>query len=94
MRVAPALCQTFKALTASDLYERYHGEGGQSRLELDLCVAGEISDQVSERIEQSKGSRGDPKAAVSRRNQRRAARGEALSNDDAVKLLKDGGFMA
>ena len=92
MRVAPALWQTFKALTASDLYERYHGEGGQHRLELDLCVASEISDQVKERIDSTQGKT-DAGGAVARRNQRRQARGEALSDADAVKLLKDGGFM-
>tara|TARA_Y100001938_G_scaffold129720_1_gene184955 strand:+ start:384 stop:677 length:294 start_codon:yes stop_codon:yes gene_type:complete len=95
MRVAPALCQTFKALTASDLYERYHGMGGQARLELDLAVASEISDQVREAVDSNKkGGAGNANAAVARRNQRRASRGQTVSDDDAVKLLKDGGFMA
>ena len=88
MQVAPALCQTFKGVTASDLYEKYHGEGGNHRLQLDLAVAAEISDQVSEHVSKGK----DGKGAVARRNQRRAARME-VSDDDAVKLLKDGGFM-
>ena len=88
MQVAPALCQTFKGVTASDLYEKYHGEGGNYRLQLDLAVASEISDQVSEHVSKGK----DGKGAVARRNQRRAARKE-VSDTDAVKLLKDGGFM-
>ena len=94
MKVAPALCQTFKALTASDLYDRYHGQGGIHRLELDLAVASEISDQVKESVENSKsGSAGNANSAVARRNQRRKARADAISDGDAVKLLKDGGFM-
>tara|TARA_Y100000593_G_scaffold39534_1_gene76359 strand:+ start:2555 stop:2833 length:279 start_codon:yes stop_codon:yes gene_type:complete len=92
MRVAPSLCQTYKGLTASDLYDRYHGEGGQARLELDLAVASEISDQVQEHIDKGKGKR-DAKGAIARRNQQRAARQE-VSDDEALKLLKDGGFIA
>ena len=94
MRVAPALCQTYKALTASDLYERYHGEGGQARLELDLCVAGEISDQVQEAVDKGKNKAGDAGAVVARRNQRREARGRVVSDDEAVKLLKDAGVLS
>ena len=93
MQVAPALCQTFKGLTASDLYEKYHGEGGYARLELDLAVAAEISDQVSEHI--GKDKKKNAKAAVSRRNQRRAQReSKALTDDEAVQLLKDAGVLS
>ena len=91
MKVAPALCQTFKATTASDLYERYHGVGGLHRMELDLCVAGEIADQVNEATDTS--GKGNANAAVSRRNQRREQRAQSLSDGEAMKLLKDGGFM-
>lgn len=90
MRVAPSLCQTFKGVTASDLYDKYHGIGGQARLELDLAVASEISDQVQEHMAKAKPAK-DGKGAVARRNQRRASR--EVSDDEAMKLLKDGGFM-
>ena len=90
MQVGPALCQTYKGLTASDLYERYHGVGGHHRLELDLAIASEISDQVQEHID--KGKKKDGKGAVARRNQKRDAR--EVSDDEALKLLKDGGFIA
>ena len=92
MRVAPALCQTFKGLTASDLYEKYHGQGGYARLELDLAVASEISEQVREHVNDSKGGKKSGSGAVARRDQRRAQR--EVSDDEALKLLKDGGFIA
>ena len=60
-------------------------------MELDLCVAAEIADQVNEATDTSK--KGNANAAVARRNQRREARGATISDDEAVKLLKDGGFM-
>ena len=92
MRVGPALCQTYKALTASDLYERYQGVGGQHRLEIDLAVASEISDQVRESIDKGKG--GDAKSMVARRDQRRSQRAsQAVSDDGALKLLKDAGIV-
>ena len=94
MRVAPALCQTFKALTASDLYERYDGQGGQHRLELDLAVAAEISDQVQEAVNKGKDKAGGANSMVARRNQRRESRGRAVSDDEAVKLLKDAGVLS
>ena len=92
MRVAPSLCQAYKGVTASDLYERYHGEGGQSRLELDLAVAAEMADQVNAAVSEAKGKR-DAKGMVSRRNQRRQAAAQVVSDDEALQLLNDAGII-
>tara|TARA_R100000152_G_C6734845_1_gene159137 strand:- start:415 stop:711 length:297 start_codon:yes stop_codon:yes gene_type:complete len=97
MRVAPALCQAFKGSTASTLYEIYNGEGGIARLELDLAVASEISEQVQEALGQNK-DKTQGKAIGNRLHQRRAARqkaaSQAITDDDAVKLLKDAGVLS
>ena len=95
MQVAPALCQAYKGITASDLYMRYHEPGGKSRLELDLAVAAEMGDQIREATGESKVPAG--RSMVARRNQRRSARKqaarEAISDGDALQRLKDAGII-
>lgn len=88
-KVAPALCSSFKGVLPSDLLEKYTIKGGMRRLEFDLAVLNDIHDQV-------KTAQGDSKAdgasMESRKRQRRQAR-QDLTDDGAVELLKQGGFI-
>jgi len=73
----------------SDLYEKYHGQGGLARMEFDMEVATEISRQIAD--SQSKGKnepRGGIKGVVARRNQlRKQASQNAVSDEQAVNML-------
>tara|TARA_R110002020_G_scaffold14346_3_gene51009 strand:+ start:225 stop:545 length:321 start_codon:yes stop_codon:yes gene_type:complete len=83
-RVGPSLSMAFKGRTPSELWERYDGIGGYYNLELDLTIAAEMNEQISEahsKAEKSAKST-DAAGAVARRNQRRSQRKEHLSNTD------------
>ena len=88
-KVAPALCSSFKGVLPSDLLMKYAVMGGNDKLEYDLAVLNSIHEQV-------KAAQGDSKkdgaAMEARRKQRRQARQE-LSDNEAIELLKQGGFM-
>ena len=88
-KVAPALCSSFKGVLPSDLLMKYTVKGGYDKLEYDLAVLNSIHEQV-------KAAQGDSKrdgaAMEARRKQRRQARQE-LSDNEAIELLKQGGFM-
>jgi|TARA_R100000084_G_scaffold42448_3_gene17319 hypothetical protein len=88
-KVAPALCSSFKGVLPSDLLEKYTVKGGMRRFEYDLAILNEIHDQVKE----AQGdSNKDGATMESRKRQRRQARQE-LTDDGAVELLKQGGFL-
>ena len=72
----------------SDLLEKYCVEGGMYKLEYDLAILNEIHDQVNT----AQGNTKDGNAMEARRKQRNAARKD-LDDGDAMKLLKDGGFL-
>mgnify|MGYP003114366708 CR=1 FL=1 len=81
--IAPALCMAFKGKMASDLFERYDGQGGLQRALLDMEIANEINEQISEAHSQSeksgvgglkRPSSQDGNAMVARRNARRLER--------------------
>jgi len=72
----------FKGVLPSDLWDRYDREDGFDRLMLDIEIANEINDLVSEAHKDAKkGANADSaKGMVSRRNQRRKERATHLSN--------------
>ena len=73
----------FKGVIASDLWDKYDCEDGFHRLSLDLEIANEINTQISEAsAKASKKTNTDAAGAVARRNQRRKARKQHLSNTD------------
>lgn len=82
------LCSAYKGVLPSELYFTYHGEGGKSRMELDLEVALEISQQVKAAHGSSSKPKRSAKQMVATRNQRRkAAMAARISEDDAFKML-------
>jgi len=76
----------FKGVLPSDLWERYDSEGGQKKLEIDLIVAAEINNQISEA---TKDSKRDGKSMVARRNKRREERQLLNNNKDLFSALRD-----
>ena len=68
---------------------KYTVKGGHDKLEYDLAVLNKIHEQVKEAQGDSKR---DGAAMEARRKQRRQARQE-LSDNEAIELLKQGGFM-
>jgi len=88
-KVAPALCSSFKGVLPSDLLMKYTVRGGNDKLEYDLAVLNSIHDQVKDAQGDSKK---DGASMEARRKQRRQARQE-LSDNEAIELLKQGGFM-
>tara|TARA_R110002020_G_scaffold301418_2_gene516843 strand:- start:1185 stop:1460 length:276 start_codon:yes stop_codon:yes gene_type:complete len=89
-KVAPALCSSFKGVLPSDLLEKYTVKGGMQRLEYDLAVLNEIHDQVKT----AQGNSKDGASMEARRKQRRNQAQPSISDDEAVELLKQGGFIA
>ena len=76
----------FKGVLPSDLWERYDSEGGQKKLQIDLIVAAEINDQITEA---TKDSKKDGKSMVARRNQRREERQLLNNSKDLFTALRD-----
>ena len=73
----------FKGILPSELWARYDCEGGKENLEMDLIVANEMNDRISEA---TKTSKRDANAMVARRNQKR----ELLNNNkDLFQALRD-----
>ena len=78
----------YKGTTAAELWERYDGEGGNLRAQMDIMVAAEMQDRISEATTDVKsGLKGGGKAANARRKQRQTKR-EDISNTDLLGLLK------
>jgi len=92
---APTLCMAFKGQTASDFFWRYQEEGGMKSLELDLLVAAEMSERISEATEKAKqeGANYSKNAnrAVARRDKRRAARKRINNNADLFQMMSESG---
>ena len=85
VRVAPSLCMAFKGVLPSDLWLKYNQDGGKYLMELDMHIAIEIIEKISEAsaksMARSKNSTGlrpltanDASSVIKRRNERRAAR--------------------
>ena len=58
-------------------------------MELDLLVAADINDKISEATKDAK--KGDAKGAVARRNQRREQRKLLSNNNELLDLLRESG---
>ena len=87
--VAPSLCMAFKGTLPSDLWLKYSVEGGRMLMEMDLIVAAEINDKISEATQKAKKT--DAKGAVARRDQRREQRKLLSNNNELLDLLRESG---
>ena len=87
--VAPSLCMAFKGTLPSDLWLKYSVEGGRHLMELDLIVAADINDKISEATSQA--SKRDAKGAVARRNQKREERKLLSNNNQLLDMLRESG---
>jgi len=76
----------FKGVLPSDLWSRYDCEGGQLMLEMDLAVASEMNDRISDA---TKDAKKDGASMVARRDQRRQQRELLNNNTDMLKALRD-----
>ena len=79
----------FKGILPSDLWLKYSVEGGRHLMELDLIVAADINDKISEATSQA--SKKDAKGAVARRNQKREERKLLSNNNQLLDLLRESG---
>lgn len=87
--VAPSLCMAFKGTLPSDLWLKYSVEGGRHLMDMDLVVAAEINDKISEATSEVK--KRDAKGAVARRDQRREQRKLLSNNMDLLDILSESG---
>ena len=87
--VAPSLCMAFKGTLPSDLWLKYSVEGGRRLMELDLLIAADINDKISEAT--NKASKTDAKGMVARRNQRREQRKLLNNNNELLDILRESG---
>jgi len=85
--VAPSLCMAFKGTLPSDLWLKYAVEGGRHLMELDLIIAANINDKISDATDKAK----DGKSMVARRNQRRKQRKLLSNNSDLFESLRESG---
>ena len=76
----------YKGMLPSDLWDRYDCEGGNEKLTLDLLVAADMQDRISEATEQAR-KKADGKSMAARRDQRRAKR-ELLSDAEGLAMLR------
>ena len=87
--VAPSLCMAFKGTLPSDLWLRYSVEGGRHLMDLDLLVAADINDKISDATKEV--SKKDAKGMVARRDQRRQQRKLLSNNNDLLDILSESG---
>jgi len=80
----------YKGVLPSDLWARYDCEGGQEMLLLDMGVASEIQDRISEATADAK-KRRDGNSMAARRKQRQAKR-QLLNDNEGIGLLKSLGI--
>ena len=80
----------YKGVLPSDLWARYDCEGGQEMLLLDMGVASEIQDRISEATDNAK-KRRDGNAMEARRKQRQAKR-QLLNDNEGIDLFKSLGI--
>lgn len=79
----------FKGTLPSELWLKYSVEGGRHLMELDLLIAADINDKISEATERA--SKKDAKGAVARRNQRREQRKLLSNNNELIDSLRESG---
>ena len=79
----------YKGVLPSDLWDRYDCEGGAYKMQLDMIVAAEISDKISEATRDAKT---DAKGAEARRNQKRELRKYLSNGGDVLQAIKDSGM--
>jgi hypothetical protein len=79
----------FKGTLPSDLWLKYSVEGGRHLMDMDLVVAAEINDKISEATSEVK--KRDAKGAVARRDQRREQRKLLSNNMDLLDILSESG---
>ena len=79
----------FKGTLPSDLWLKYSVEGGRRLMELDLLIAADINDKISEAT--NKASKTDAKGMVARRNQRREQRKLLNNNNELLDILRESG---
>jgi hypothetical protein len=75
----------YKGTLPSDLWDRYDCEGGQERMTIDLLVAMDMNDKISEATNNAK-KKFDGKSMASRLKQRRQQR-QLLNDNETVSLL-------
>jgi len=76
----------YKGTLPSELWDRYDCEGGQERMSIDLLVAMDINDKITDATQKSK-KKFDGKGAASRLKQRRQQR-QLLNDNETVSLLQ------
>jgi len=76
----------YKGTLPSELWDRYDGEGGQERMTIDLLVAMDINDKITEATGKAK-KKFDGKGMVARRNQKRQQR-QVLNDNESVAFLQ------
>ena len=87
--VAPSLCMAFKGTLPSELWLKYSVQGGRHLMDMDLIVAAEINDKISEATSEAK--KRDAKGAVARRDQKREQRKLLSNNMDLLDILSESG---
>ena len=87
--VAPSLCMAFKGTLPSDLWLKYSVEGGRHLMEMDLIVAANINDKITEATQDAKNK--DVKGMVARRNQKREQRKLLSNNNELLDVLRASG---
>jgi len=86
---APSLCMAYKGTLPSDLWLKYSVSGGRQLMELDLIIASEINDKITDVTHKTQKT--DAKGAVARRNQRREQRKLLSNNNELLDLLRESG---
>mgnify|MGYP001600469290 FL=1 len=79
----------FKGVLPSDLWLKYNVEGGRHLMDLDLLIAANINDSISEATKEA--SKKDAKGVVARRDQRREKRKLLNNNNELLDILRDSG---
>jgi len=79
----------FKGTLPSDLWLKYSVEGGRHLMEMDLIVAANINDKITEATQDAKNK--DVKGMVARRNQKREQRKLLSNNNELLDMLRESG---
>ena len=79
----------YKGTLPSELWLKYSVEDGRHLMEMDLLVAAEINDKISEATKEA--SKTDAKGAVARRDQRREQRKLLSNNNELLDALRESG---
>ena len=79
----------FKGTLPSDLWLKYSVQGGRHLMNMDLIVAGEINDRITDATSEAR--KNNPKGMVARRNQKREQRKFLSNNNDLLDILSESG---